>query len=338
MRVFCFNDCPALCLSLALFLLLMFSTSALSGVHFCNQGAATAAIAIAYSERGEWRSEGWWIAEPGSCRIVREDDVEDNLVFYTIFSKDHHSTGPYVFCTSPNAFKVSGASNCRSRGFELANFQRLSAPSGSSDLVIRFPDLGVERKASTKVGVEKLFLSSLAILFTVIGALYFYSRQQKDDPRKFSSDSASPELSTSVLPVAAHRPAAALILYLLTSGPINLKRQDVDVPRVLIEALDISQLEARKLASYASMKESESGDFVRFLKEIKAVVDPEQRGPVLGMLWRAIVAVGRSPETDAQMRMIAKILGVPDKDANIIRRSVSRRHVLVMKRRGPWDR
>ena len=69
--------------------------------------------------------------------------------------------------------------------------------------------------------------------------------------------------------------------------------------------------------------EAEAPDTVRFTRAIKDAVPYEDRESVIEALWAVVLADGiRDHEEDAQLRLVANLLGVNDRDSNIARQRV----------------
>lgn len=80
---------------------------------------------------------------------------------------------------------------------------------------------------------------------------------------------------------------------------------------------------AAALRADAETLEAEAPDTVRFTKAIKEAVPYDDRAGVIEALWQVVLADGvRDTEEDALLRMVAPMLGVNDRDSNLIRRRV----------------
>ena len=62
---------------------------------------------------------------------------------------------------------------------------------------------------------------------------------------------------------------------------------------------------------------------MRFTKAIKDAVAYEDRAGVVEAMWQVVLADGvRDSDEDALLRMVAPMLGVNDRDSNLIRKRV----------------
>jgi len=76
----------------------------------------------------------------------------------------------------------------------------------------------------------------------------------------------------------------------------------------------------------AEALEAEAPDTVRFTSAIKDAVAIEERLSVIDALWAVVLSDGvRDDEEDAMLRMVAKFLGISDRDSNIARLNVQKR-------------
>jgi uncharacterized tellurite resistance protein B-like protein len=98
------------------------------------------------------------------------------------------------------------------------------------------------------------------------------------------------------------------------------------IERILVGRYAMSPFEAAKLRREAETLESEAPDTVRFTRAIKDAVPYEDRIGVIEALWDVVLADGvRDHEEDALLRLIAPLLGVNDRDSNLVRQAVEAR-------------
>ena len=119
----------------------------------------------------------------------------------------------------------------------------------------------------------------------------------------------------------------------LTALLVRIARSDGQFDRV--EAITIRDVvsgryglppdAAEALIADAQSLEAEAPDTVRFTEAIKDAVPYEERIQVVEAAWQVVLADGdRADEEDALMRLIAKFLGVSDRDSNIARQKAAR--------------
>ena len=120
----------------------------------------------------------------------------------------------------------------------------------------------------------------------------------------------------------------------LTALLVRIARSDGDyaaseserISKVLMARYGLSPFEANDLRSKGEVLESEAPDTVRFTRAIKDAVAHDDRAAVIEALWEVALAAGeRDNEEDSLMRMVANLLGINDRDNNLIRQTVQAR-------------
>lgn len=103
-----------------------FTAPAVAGLEICNETTATRSIAIAYSEKKQWTSEGWWVVKPGECKTVVGGDLKQRYYYYHASARDITFEGEnYFFCATPKSFTIVGEENCKERGYQRRNFRKI---------------------------------------------------------------------------------------------------------------------------------------------------------------------------------------------------------------------
>lgn len=114
----------------------------------------------------------------------------------------------------------------------------------------------------------------------------------------------------------------------LTALLVRLARADGDYAAVEMEQIDrilarrygLSPFEAAALRAKAEEVEAEAPDTVRFTRAIKDAVPHDDRLGVLESMWSVVLADGeRDMLEDSNMRMIANLLGINDRDSAMAR-------------------
>ncbi|MDQ2092502.1 tellurite resistance TerB family protein [Rhodalgimonas zhirmunskyi] len=92
------------------------------------------------------------------------------------------------------------------------------------------------------------------------------------------------------------------------------------IDRVLARRYALSPFEAAALRTEAEGVEAEAPDTVRFTRAIKDAVPHDDRLAVLEAMWSVVLADGeRDMLEDSNMRMIANLLGINDRDSALAR-------------------
>ncbi|HBZ43718.1 MAG TPA: hypothetical protein DEO85_06575 [Maritimibacter sp.] len=115
----------------------------------------------------------------------------------------------------------------------------------------------------------------------------------------------------------------------LTALLVRIARSDGDyaasekaqIRDIVAQRYDLAEGLADDLMSNAETLESEAPDTVRFTEAIKNAVPHEDRMSVIEAAWQVVLADGdRADEENALMRLIAKFLGINDRDSHIARK------------------
>jgi len=127
-----------------------------------------------------------------------------------------------------------------------------------------------------------------------------------------------------VLPDPDARLALAALLVRIARADGQYDQDEIDrIDRILSTRHALGPDAARALRTEAEVLETEAPDTVRFTKAIKEVVPYEDREGVIEALWQVVLADGvRDTEEDALLRLVAPMLGVNDRDSNLIRKRV----------------
>ena len=116
---------------------------------------------------------------------------------------------------------------------------------------------------------------------------------------------------------------AALLVRVARSDGDYAPQEASRIDRILGKRYDLSPVEVTALRRDAEGLEAEAPDTVRFTRAIKDAVPYEDRESVIEALWAVVLADGiRDHEEDAQLRLVANLLGVNDRDSNIARQRV----------------
>jgi uncharacterized membrane protein len=90
----------------------------------CNKTAEEYNVAIAYEQGRGHVSEGWWTLRPcGGCKVVHQGRFAVAGAFLRGEGKEGSvAEGNNLFCVTNRAFTISGAGNCRNRGYSERGF------------------------------------------------------------------------------------------------------------------------------------------------------------------------------------------------------------------------
>ncbi len=117
----------------------------------------------------------------------------------------------------------------------------------------------------------------------------------------------------------------------LTALLVRVARSDGDydeaersrIDKIAARRYGLSPFEATELRGEAEALEAEAPDTVRFTRAIKDVVAFEDRLAVIEALWAVALADGeREAEEDQILRLVAKLLGINDRDSALARQRI----------------
>ena len=115
----------------------------------------------------------------------------------------------------------------------------------------------------------------------------------------------------------------ALLVRVARTDDLYEDSEKARIDRITAARYGLSPFEATKLRADAEMLESEAPDTVRFTDAIKDAVPYEDRVGVIEALWQVALADGeRDAEEDALLRMVARFLGINDRDSALARQRV----------------
>lgn len=130
--------------------LILFATPAFAGLEICNNAAKSLSVAIGYSDQGEWVSEGWWNIPAGECKTPVKDDLKNRYYYYRAnASGEPFASGDYSFCTTPEAFTITGDDNCEARGYEAMGFRKLDTGETATHFTLTLNDNRDSKKDTT---------------------------------------------------------------------------------------------------------------------------------------------------------------------------------------------
>jgi len=98
------------------------------------------------------------------------------------------------------------------------------------------------------------------------------------------------------------------------------------IDRIIAARYGLSPDATAQLRADAETLESEAPDTVRFTRAIKGAVLYADREAVLEAMWEVVLADGqRDQQENALLRLVADLLGVNDRNSNLVRRRVADR-------------
>jgi uncharacterized membrane protein len=122
----------------------------------CNETANTVSIALGYKAARGWQSEGWWVADPGSCKTVYDGRLDAR--YYYLYAADDIGggawEGKFFLCTRDETFTIFGVEDCLARGYERTGFFEIDTQN-RSDWMVQLTDANrLEAVPSSGTGDE----------------------------------------------------------------------------------------------------------------------------------------------------------------------------------------
>lgn len=113
---------------------------------------------------------------------------------------------------------------------------------------------------------------------------------------------------------------AALLVRLARADGDYAAVEIAQIDRVLAAQYGLSSNDASTLRGEAEVLEGEAPDTVRFTRALKDAVPHDDRLALVSAMWSVVLADGeRDDLEDANMRMIANLLGISDRDSALAR-------------------
>lgn len=113
---------------------------------------------------------------------------------------------------------------------------------------------------------------------------------------------------------------AALLVRLARADGIYAATEAAQIDRVLAARFALSPFAAAALRAQGEALEADAADTVKFTRALKAAVPLEDRAALMETLWSVVLVDGaRAAEEDREMRMVASLLGLSDRDSALAR-------------------
>lgn len=104
---------------------LAFTAPARADFRVCNATPNLVGVAIGYRADAGWITEGWWHIKGSSCATLIEGPLSSR--YYYLYAEDAERggrwDGPITMCVAENEFKITGVTDCFSRGYQRAGFR-----------------------------------------------------------------------------------------------------------------------------------------------------------------------------------------------------------------------
>ena len=114
-------------LPLAFALLAIFTIPTRAEFRVCNKTHALINIAVGTDAGEVFKTEGWWVATPGSCATPIRGPLKSRFVYLYATDIDGVDllTGTATMCIDRGKFTAFGADNCWRRGLQAVTFAEI---------------------------------------------------------------------------------------------------------------------------------------------------------------------------------------------------------------------
>jgi uncharacterized membrane protein len=108
-------------------LLVIFAFPARADFRVCNKTHALINIAVGTDAGEAFKTEGWWVATPGSCATPVRGPLKSRFVYLYATDIDGVDlvTGTATMCIDRGKFVAYGAENCWRRGLQAVTFAEI---------------------------------------------------------------------------------------------------------------------------------------------------------------------------------------------------------------------
>lgn len=119
---------------------------------------------------------------------------------------------------------------------------------------------------------------------------------------------------------------AALLVRIARTDGHYAEEEAARIDAVLAARFGLAAPEATALRAAGEALEAGAPDTVRFTRAIKDTVAHDDRAELMEALWTVVLADGeRDDHEDAMIRLVARLLGMSDRDSALARQRAERR-------------
>ena len=112
----------------------------------CNNTANRISISLAYTDGGQWISEGWWNLKTSGCETLVRGPLAAE--FYYVYAMDERGgewKGKTFMCTRDREFKITGRDECFVRGFDRTGFFEVDTGKDAKNWTVQLTETGAPR-------------------------------------------------------------------------------------------------------------------------------------------------------------------------------------------------
>jgi uncharacterized membrane protein len=133
-------------LSILVFTAIAGATPARADFRLCNNTANRVSVSLAYTDGGQWISEGWWNLKTSGCETLVRGPLAAE--FYYVYAMDERGgewKGKAFMCTRDREFKITGRDECFVRGFDRTGFFEVDTGKDAKNWTVQLTEAGAAR-------------------------------------------------------------------------------------------------------------------------------------------------------------------------------------------------
>jgi len=114
---------------------------AFADFRLCNNSSHRVSVALAYTDGGEWITEGWWNLQSGACETLLRGVLAAQ--YYYVYAMDERGgewKGKAFMCTRDREFRITGRDNCLVRGYDRTGFFEIDTGSQAKSWTVQLTD------------------------------------------------------------------------------------------------------------------------------------------------------------------------------------------------------
>ena len=126
--------------------LLALAAPARADFRLCNNTPNRVSISLAYTDGGQWVSEGWWNLKTSGCETLVRGPLAAE--FYYVYAMDERGgewKGKAFMCTRDREFKINGRDECFVRGFDRTGFFEVDTGKDAKSWTVQLTEPGATR-------------------------------------------------------------------------------------------------------------------------------------------------------------------------------------------------
>ena len=172
-----------------------FASPARAEFELCNQTSYILRSAVAFREKGQYNTKGWWSLFPGECKTVIKSTLKQNQYYaYAEAAPEHKAglnsfEGNREFCIDEGDFETIGNEDCTAQSLRAANFVEVKVDKSEQWTTAFTETAEFDLEHARIAGIQRL-LTDLGYDPGMIDG--FYGRKSRDAVIKFRVSEGKP--------------------------------------------------------------------------------------------------------------------------------------------------